>query len=88
MSVIQYNTRQFINEADSHYTGSIVCFDGKALINQGKVLERYTFVEISDCHGKIRIHRDMNHDLQAFINKLSVVEHELKQFRQSLEAEL
>jgi len=85
MSKINYNRRIWLNQETSHYTGSIVCFDGEDLENRGQTLSRYTFVEISDCHGKIRIHRDNNLPLLDFKCKLARMEYELRQFRKSLQ---
>jgi hypothetical protein len=85
MSYVKYNRREFINDKDSHFTGSIVCFDGKNVINQGKVLPRYTFAEIASCHAKVRLHRDDNQPMSAFIDKIRHVEQELRFFADYLE---
>ena len=85
MSRVDYNSRQFLNPPSSHYTGSLVCFDGTEVINQGKELERYTFVEVSDCHGKVRLHKDNNLLMRDFILKLRFMAHELNQFANHLE---
>jgi len=82
-----YNNRVWLNVYDSHYTGSIVCVDKTDLINRGHHLERYTFMEISDCHGKIRIHTDPNFGMEAYIEKLKRMEHEIRAFREHLERE-
>lgn len=88
MSQVHYNRRTFINQEDSHYTGSIVCFDGESVINQGKTLARYTFIEIADCHGKARIHLDLNHDVPAYLAKLDTLIEELQNFRNHLYEQL
>jgi hypothetical protein len=54
-----YNSRTWLNEEDSHFTGSLVCFDG-IVKNQGREADRYSFVELASCHGKVRLHTDKN----------------------------
>ena len=85
MSNINYNDRQFINASNSHFTGSIVCFDGTEVINQGKLLPRYTFVEIASCHSKVRIHKDDNLSMEEYISKLRVMEASIRRFANFLE---
>jgi hypothetical protein len=85
MSDVKYNERIWLNEDDSHYTGSIVLFDGESIINQGKLIDRYSFVEISSCHGKVRIHNDYNHPLGVYIKKIATLEDELRKYREYLE---
>ncbi len=80
----KYNTRKWLNSIDSHYTGSIVCHDG-VVTNRGKPPARYTFLEISDCHGKTRIHFDDNLDMPAYIQKLKLIQQELQNFIDHLE---
>lgn len=84
---VRYNSRVWLNSYYSHYTGSIVCVDKKDLINRGHHLERYTFMEISDCHGKIRIHTDPNFGMEEYIDKLKRLETEIRNFREHLERE-
>ena len=79
----KYNKRTWLNSTDSHYTGSIVSHDG-IVINRGKPPARYTFIEISDCHGKTRIHYDDNLDMEAYIEKLTLIRNELDDFIEHL----
>ena len=88
MSDILYNRRTFINPLSSHYTGSISCVDGRKIINQGKELDRYSFVEISDCHGKVRIHKDANLTEGDYISKINLLINELTSYRDHLTHEL
>ena len=80
----KYNTRMWLNSIDSHYTGSVVCHDG-VVTNRGKPPARYTFLEISDCHGKTRIHYDDNLDMDAYIDKLKLIQSEIQNFIDHLE---
>lgn len=86
MSDIKYNKRIWLNTDDSHYTGSIVLFDGVDVINHGKKLDRYSFVEISSCHGKVRIHKDDNLTMEDYIQKLKLLETEICEYRKHLES--
>ena len=88
MSDIKYNQRIWLNNDDSHYTGSMVLFDGENIINQNKVLDRYSFVEIASCHAKVRIHTDNNHDIQTYIDKIQTIENELRKYREHLETQI
>lgn len=77
---INYNKRVFLNNEDSHFTGSVVLCDAVNIINQNKFVERHTFVEISDCHSKIRLHPDKNLPIEDFAAKLDLLAKELMQF--------
>lgn len=81
-----YNKRTWLNSEDSHYTGSVCCHDG-VVSNRGKPAERYTFLELADCHGKSRIHYDANLDMPAFIDKLKLLRSEIDAFIIHLEHE-
>lgn len=85
MSKVNYNIRLNLNPETSHYTGSIACVDVEDVINQGKFTERYTFVEIADCHGKVRIHKDPNLEMKEYIHKLRLLSVELMRFSTFLE---
>lgn len=87
MSIEKYNTRTWLNDSDSHYTGSIVCAHFEDLKNRGKYMDEYIFAEISDCSGKVRIHKDMNHSTKDFIDKLKLIQSELQKFIDHLEQE-
>ena len=80
----KYNKRTWLNPVESHYTGSITCHDG-VVSNRGKPPERYTFLELSDCHQKSRIHFDNNLEMVDFINKLKLVRNEIDNFIEHLE---
>lgn len=82
----QYNKRVWLNPPDSHFTGSIVCFDGE-VFNQGRPKEQYTFVEISSCRAKVKLHSNKNdgeHSTKEFISKLEILITELQAFQDYL----
>ncbi len=81
-----YNSRKWLNPEDSHFTGSIVCFDGD-VCNHGRPQERYTFVEIASCHTKVKLHSNKNDGADAtkeFIGKLEILITELQSFQDYL----
>lgn len=88
MSMVLYNCRVDLNPPESHFTGSMACFDGKNVINQGKMLERYSFVEVSSCHGKTRIHNDANLPFESYINKIDLMIKELTAYSNYLKDSL
>lgn len=88
----KYNKRIWLNPESSHFTGSLVCHDG-IVSNQGKPPERYTFVELASCHGKVRLHTDKNsgrevQQLAEFIAKINLMQNELQKFREYLFEEM
>ena len=80
----KYNKRVWLNSANSHYTGSIVCHDG-IVSNRGNPAARYTFLELSSCHGKVRIHFDDNLTMLDYIDKLKLIQSEIQEFIDHLE---
>lgn len=79
---IIYTKRTWLNPETSHFTGSMVCFSG-FVKNQGKPAKDYTFVEFSNCHGKVRLHTDENDEGYAkilFARKLQLAAKELLDF--------
>jgi hypothetical protein len=84
----KYNKRIWLNPETSHFTGALVCHDG-IVKNQGRPAERYTFVEISSCTAKIKLHSDKNAEnevieLKDFISKLNTVTSALLEFQRYL----
>lgn len=75
----KYNKRIWLNNENSHFTGSMVCHDG-VVSNQGRPPERYTFMEICDCHRKIRVHKDANLPMDEFVGKLALMRDEINSF--------
>jgi hypothetical protein len=66
-----YAKRVWLNEAGHSSTGSVAAFHGEAPWNRhdggrGEV----TFLEIADCHCKVRLHRAELDTMDEFIAKL------------------
>lgn len=86
MSKTFYNHRTWLNPEDSRSTGSIVCFDGETEFAEG--LDRDSFIEIADCHGKVRLHKSSDDSATEFIQKLSVMCNEIDCFIKHLKTKL
>lgn len=78
-----YNQRVFLNDPMSPSTGSLVAYDGIRVIDKEE--DRYTFLEISDCHSKIRLHKRWEEPVDRFIEKLYRMRTELDAFINHLE---
>ena len=73
-----YKTQVFLNPEDSPSTGSVVCYDGEYHYDDGP--DRYAFLEISDCHQKIRLHKCNGDSIKDFTTKLCLLREELDKF--------
>ena len=82
----KYNKRIWLNDENSHFTGSMV-FHDNVVSNQGRPAERYTFIEIASCHAKVRIHTDLNQTEKEFIEKLEMMRDEIDNFITHLKKE-
>lgn len=79
-----YNTRVWLNKNSSRNTGSIVCYDGITEFSDG--MNEDSFVEIADCHNKVRIHKDLNGTNDEWLNKLRLLRDNLNNFILFLES--
>lgn len=77
-----YNQRVWLNKHSSSSTGSIVCYSGNAnWTEEGQNVPAVTrFVEVADCHNKIRIHQGQLETLQEFINKVELMQKTLSDY--------
>lgn len=78
-----YNKRVWLNPRSSSFTGSIVLYDGLL-----ETKERYSFVELSDCNGKIRIHNtiEKSGDLK-FLTKIKKIRDAFNEYIKHLEGQ-
>lgn len=67
-NICLYNDREWLNDENSPYTGSIVCYDG--IIDDNDHNKRISFIEIGDCHNKIRLHQDSRSQTVSFLDKI------------------
>lgn len=74
--------RKFLNIASSDFTGSVVAFHGKGRWQSDEVI---TFLEIADCHNKVRLHNSNTETIAVFVRKLKLLRTVLNQFINYLE---
>ena len=74
----KYNNRIWLNPPGSASTGTVVSFYGDILQHKKKIHWRY--LEISDCHYKIKLHKTEEDSDQDFIDKLTVLRDEIDEF--------
>ena len=79
-----YNKRIWLNEDGSHFTASMVCFDGK--VKAGNEMLESAFIEITDCYHKIRLHVGDEYNYQNYINKIEKMVDELIAYKDYLKA--
>lgn len=77
-----YKSQSWLNTSDSPSTGSIVCYDGDIEYTEGEA--PCIFVEIADCHNKVRLHLAHTDTTAQFIDKIDLMINALKNFRNHL----
>lgn len=73
-----YKSEKWLNPSDSPSTGSIVCYDGMIDYSDGP--ERCTFIELADCHQKVRLHKSHTDSISNFVDKLRAMRNEIDGF--------
>jgi hypothetical protein len=81
-----YKSVTQLNPDDSPSTGSLVCYDGDIEYSDDGV-QPCMFVEIADCHGKVRLHKAHTDTNKEFLIKLRTIILQLTKFCNHLEAE-
>ena len=79
MEAQHYNKRTWLNSTEKDGTSSVVAFDGRVTDFKGKTYPS-TFLEISDCQRKIRLHVTADDNAGDFIEKLELLQIEIKLF--------
>jgi len=79
-----YNKRTWLNSEKSDSTGAVVAFDGRITDFKGKEYPS-TYLEISDCSNKIRLHITSMDTKEDFVVKLKLLQKEIKHFIEHLE---
>ena len=72
---VNYNSRWWLNPTSSSSSSSIVCFDG--ICDNG---ERRSYVEITDCYHKIKLHNVDGETSQQYIDKIEFLKVQLEQY--------
>lgn len=81
-----FKSEKWLNPTDSPSTGSIVCYDGMVDYSDGP--DRCTFLELSDCHQKARLHKTHTDTPKEFLDKVKAIRKELNVFISHLEQNL
>lgn len=79
-----YNKRTWLNPETKDGTSSVVAFNGTVTDYKNKTYPS-TFLEISDCQNKIRLHQTSDDTREEFINKLTLLKSEIELFIKHLE---
>jgi len=87
--MLRYNDRLWLNDERISSTGSIVCYSGESSWKKpnSEEPEHTRFVEIADCHSKVRIHQSDLESLQEYIDKIREMKKALERYIQRLEVE-
>ena len=82
-----YSKRVWLNKDSSASTGSVVAFHGDSSWREtdGKP-EKTSFLEVSDCHCKVRLHRSYTDDMPSFVAKLRKLAAVAEEFATFLES--
>ena len=67
-----YSKRVWLNEDHLPSTGSVVAYHGDIAYPDG-VDKAVSFLEVSDCHGKVRLHFTPTDSLDQFVKKMETL---------------
>lgn len=79
-----YSKRTWLNDEDSPSTGSIVCFDGVEIDEEGKEYPLKK-INITGCFQTIKLHQAHYDTKEDFLNKVTLLRDELNEFIEHLE---
>lgn len=74
----KYCVRKWLNDDDSASTGSAVAYHGEITWKDKPELTSY--LEVADCHNKIRLHRAYDDTPAMFIEKLDILQMMIRNF--------
>jgi hypothetical protein len=85
---MSYCKRVWLNKPDCRATGSVVAYAGDNCWKdeEGNLTKQYV-LEISDCHGKIALHKSDRDTIPDFIEKLELLSDTINGFIRYLESE-
>lgn len=78
-----YADRQWLNPPGHASTGAVAAYHGPSPWSPA---ERMTYLEIADCHGKIRLHLAATDTLDDFADKMDVLAAAASRFAEHLRA--
>jgi hypothetical protein len=79
-----YCRRVWLNPGDQSLTGSIVTFNGDSAWKGENGPVKVSFVEVADCHNKVRIHGGDYDSISQFADKVELMRDTLTEFVQYL----
>jgi hypothetical protein len=82
-----YSKRVWLNDDDSASTGSVVAYHGKANWDKDRDAKA-TFLEVSDCHCKARLHKTHGDSMESFIAKLRTLSSVANEFADFLDSDM
>jgi hypothetical protein len=74
--------REFLNDEDSPFTGTAVAYDGP---DPWDMDDTDTFLEVGDCHNKVRLHESTLEGRGHYIQKLKTLRAVVDDFIRHLE---
>jgi hypothetical protein len=83
-----YNKRMWLNPRSSSSSGSIAVFDGSVKYPRAETETDLSFVEVADCHGKVRLHRCHGDSKLAYFKKVTKMKKVLEDYLIHLQANL
>jgi len=83
-----FNKRVWLNRPDSPSTGSIVVFDGEIQWRSDRPIERESWLEVADCHCKVRLHRCYEDTQSDFLKKVETMRDVLDEYINHLKIKL
>jgi len=75
-----YAKRAWLNKNDSPSTGSVVAYHGPRRFNGDEKPVTTAFLEVADCHSKVRLHLSPDDTMQEFIQKMELLWDEIGRF--------
>lgn len=74
-----YSNKTWLTK-NNYFTSSVVAFFGPSPWNEEEANRKVMFLEISDCHGKIKLHKGEKETIKHFITKLEKLRNEIDKF--------
>lgn len=87
LGIKKYSKKKWLNPGESSFTGSVASYHGPSPWDTKGEMP-YTFLEISDCTNKVRIHpAESDVSLKAYIKKLRKLARAITKFADHLEGD-
>lgn len=82
---VTYCKKEFLTDSPDSGTSTVSSFYGNVTWGQGEAPENLSFLEVSSCHERARLHRthDMTHE--AWVNQLKRLSNHINEYLYFLE---